>query len=155
MTDGDFFTRATWRPGKNRRLRKRVKPWGGRKTAPAAFIETGKQFGFKPGRPGYPVCSATKRDRAPCGNLALKGLKVCGAHGGFSVLARQGKLQPTGRTAALKATRVAAVEGRSPSAPLELTRLPVYRQANQWTRIRLVRAWGTPAWTVLVRQIQP
>jgi hypothetical protein len=52
MTDGDFFTRATWRPGKNRRLRKRVKPWGGRKTAPAAFIETGKQFGFKPGRLG-------------------------------------------------------------------------------------------------------
>jgi hypothetical protein len=101
------------------------------------------------------VCSATKRDGAPCGNLALKGLKVCGAHGGFSVLARQGKLQPTGRTAALKATRVAAVEGRSPPAPLELTRLPVYRQANQWTRMRLVRAWGTPAWTVLVRQIQP
>ena len=70
------------------------------------------------------------------------------------MLARQGKLQPTGRTAAFKAARAAAVEGRAPPAPLDLMRLPIYRQANEWTRIRLVRAWGTPAWLPLVRQIQ-
>jgi hypothetical protein len=154
MADGEFFTRATWRPGKKFRIRKRVNRYGGCKTAPLAFLEAAKRVRFKPGRPGYRVCSATKRDGRPCGNLALKGLKVCGAHGGFSVLARQGKLQPTGRTAALKATRVAAVEGRSPPVPLELMRMPVYQQANQWTRIRLVRAWGTSAWTVVVRQMQ-
>jgi hypothetical protein len=38
---------------------------------------------------------------------------------------------------------------------MELIRLPIYQQANQWTRIRLIRAWGTPAWLALVRQIQP
>jgi hypothetical protein len=35
----DFFTRETWRAGKKSRLRKRRKPYGGRKTAPAAFLE--------------------------------------------------------------------------------------------------------------------
>ena len=35
------------------------------------------------------------------------------------MLARQGKLQPTGRTVAFKAARAAAVEGRSPPAPFE------------------------------------
>jgi hypothetical protein len=52
------------------------------------------------------------------------------------------------------ATRVAAVEGRSPQVSLELTRLPVYRQSNDWTRIRLARAWMTPGWLPLVRQIE-
>ena len=38
LRDG-FFTRETWRAGKKSRLRKRRKPYGGRKTAPAAFLE--------------------------------------------------------------------------------------------------------------------
>jgi hypothetical protein len=155
MADGEFFTRATWRPGKKFRMRKRVNRYGGCKTAAPAFLEAAKRVGFKPGRPGYRVCSATKRDGRPCGNLALKGLKVCGAHGGFSVLARQGKLQPSGRTAALRATRAAAVEGRSAPAPLDLIRLSIYQQANQRMRMKLVLAWGTPAWAVLMRQVQP
>jgi hypothetical protein len=79
---------------------------------------------------------------------------VCEAHGGLSILARQGKLQPSGRTAAFKAYRAAAVEGRSPQVSLDLMRLPIYRRANEWTRIRLARAWMTPGWTALVRQIQ-
>jgi hypothetical protein len=54
------------------------------------------------------------------------------------MLARQGKLQSTGRTAAFRA---AAVEGRSPPASSELIQLTVYRQASQWTRMRLARAW--------------
>jgi hypothetical protein len=148
----DFFTRATWRPGKHRKIYKRVNPYAGQMTAPAAFLESGKRNAFKPGRPGYRICSATKRDGRPCGMLALKDLKVCGAHGGFSALARQGKLQHSGRTAALKAPRANAVEGRCPPAPLELTNLPLYKQANQWTRARLVRAWGTPTWSTTIRQ---
>jgi hypothetical protein len=154
VTDGNFFTRATWRSGKKRRLRKRTKPYGGCKTAPAAFLEAAKQTQFRPGRPGGRLCSAVKRDGSPCGRLALKELRVCEAHGGCSILARQKKLQPTGRTAVFKATRVAAVEGRSPPAPLELTRLPVYRQANEWARMRMIRAWGTSGWLPLVLQIQ-
>ena len=60
------------------------------------------------------------------------------------MLARQGKFQPSGRTAAFKADRAATVEGRSPPVPLDLMRLPIYREANDWTRMRLARAWGTP-----------
>jgi hypothetical protein len=55
---------------------------------------------------------------------------------------------------AFKANRAAMIEGHCPPVPLELTRLPIYRQANDWTRIRLTRAWGTSAWRTLVRQIQ-
>jgi len=161
LIDGDFrtdppskafFTRATWRAGKHGKMRKRVNPYAGQMTAPAAFLEAGKRNAFKPGRPGYRVCSATTRDGNPCGMLALKGLKVCGAHGGYSLLAKQGKFQPSGTTAAFNAARVKVVEGNAPPAPPELINLPLYRQANQWARIRLIRAWGTPAWIAIVRQ---
>ena len=147
----EFFTRETWRSGKKNRLRKRRKLYGGRKTAHAAFLEAAKKTQFRPGRPGCRICSATKRDGSPCGRLALKELRVCEAHGGFGLLAMRGKFQPSGRSAAF---RTATVEGRSPPAPFDLMRLPLYRQANERTRMRLVRAWQTPAWHVLVRQIQ-
>jgi hypothetical protein len=150
----DFFTRATWRPGKHRKMRKRVKPYGGQITAPAAFLEAGTRNAFRPGRPGYRICSAIKRDGNPCGMLALQGLKVCGVHGGYSILAKQGKFQPSGRTAALNAARIHAGEGHAPLVPTELIRLSVYKQANNWTRIRLARAWGTPMWSATVRQCQ-
>jgi hypothetical protein len=153
VTDENRFSRESWRQGGRSRLRKRTKPWGGCKTASPAFLAAAKVAGFKPGRPGYRICSAIKRDRSPCGRLAMRELATCEAHGGLRALARQGKLQRTGRTVAFKA-RAAAVEGRSPPAPLELTRLQVYRAANEWTRIRLVRAWMTPGWLPLVRQIQ-
>ena len=84
----------------------------------------------------------------------MKELKVCEAHGGLRALARQGKLQSSGRTAAFKADRAAMIKGRSPPAPLGLTRLQVYRGANDWTRMRMVRAWGTSGWLPLVRQLQ-
>jgi hypothetical protein len=153
VTDENRFTRATWRRGGRSRLRKRMKPWGGCKTASPAFLEAAKVAGFKPGRPGYRICNAIKRDGSPCGRLAMRELATCEAHGGFRVLARQGKLERSGRTAAFKA-RAAAVEDRSPAASLELTRLQIYRAANGWTRMRLVRAWMTPGWLPLVRQIQ-
>jgi hypothetical protein len=153
MADGNF-TRATWRAGKRSRLRKRVHPYAGAKTASPEFLAAAKLAAFKPGRPGYRVCSARKRDGTPCGRLALRELDVCEAHGGFLWLARHGKLQSSGRTAVFKAERAAAVEGCGPAAAPDLLRLPVYQQASQRTRMRLVMAWGTPAWTALVRQIK-
>jgi hypothetical protein len=119
----DFFTRETWRRGKKSRLRKRRKLYGGSKTAPAAFLEAAKKTQFRPGRPGCRLCCALKRDGRPGGRLALRELRVCEAHGGFGMLAMQGKFQRSGRSAAFRA---ATVEGRSPPAPLELTRLPLY-----------------------------
>jgi hypothetical protein len=153
VTDGDRFTRVTWHQGGRSRLRKRTKPWGGCKRASPQFLAAAKVAGFKPGRPGYRICNAIKRDGSPCGRLAMREFATCEAHGGILGLARQKKLQRSGRTTAFKA-RAAAVEGRSPPAPLELTRLQVYRAANQWTRLRLVRSWMTPGWLPLVRQIQ-
>jgi hypothetical protein len=151
----EFFTRETWRAGKKSRLRKRVHGYAGCKTAPPAFLKAAKQTQFKPGRPGCRICSAAKRDGSPCGRLALRELTTCEAHGGILALARRGELQRSGRTAAFKAeARAAAVEGRSPLAPIELIRLPIYRQANQWVRMRLIRAWGTSGWSTLVGQIK-
>lgn len=148
MSD-EFFTRETWRPSKKRKMQKRTKPWGGRKTAPPAFLEAAKRTRLGSGV--HRICRATKRDGKPCGNIALSGLTVCGPHGGFGVWARQGKLNPTGKAAAIRA---AAVEGRSPSVPMALAQLPIYRAANWWTRVRLARAWETDAWMVLVGQIK-
>jgi hypothetical protein len=150
----EFFTRATWRPGQRSRLRKRTKPYGGCKTAPPAFLEAAKLAAIKPGRANRRLCNATKRNGEPCRRLAMKGCKGCESHGGILALAKQGKLQSSGRTAAFKAARAAAVEGRSPQVSLELTRLPIYQQANQWTRIRMARAWGTSGWYPLVQRIQ-
>lgn len=101
-----------------------------------------------------PALQRTKRDGTPCRRLALRDLKVCELHGGILALARQGKLQRSGRTVAFKATRAAMIKGRSPPAPLDLIRLSIYRQANEWTRIRLARAWQTTGWPALVRQIK-
>jgi hypothetical protein len=149
-----FLTRETWRAGGRSKLRKRMNGYGGCKTAPPAFLEAAKVAGFKPGRPGYRLCNATKRDGNPCRRLAMKGCTGCESHGGIRALARQGMFQPSGRTAMFKANRAAMPEGRAPPVPFDLIRLPIYRTSNQWTRIRLARAWGTPGWLPLVRQIQ-
>ncbi len=119
--------------GKKRRLRKRANSWGGRKTAPPAFLEAAKRTQFKPGRPGHRVCSATQRNGSPCTRLALKGMIVCEAHGGCGILAIQGELQPSGRAKARIAAQIAAGKEQGPP-PLDLIKLPLYRQANQWTR---------------------
>ena len=148
MSD-EFFTRETWRASKKGRMRKRTKPWGGRKTAPPALLEAGKRTRFGSGV--HRICKATKIIGKPCGNLALSGLAVCGPHGGFSAWSKQGRFQPSGRSAAFRA---AMVEGRSPIVPLELTRLAVYRQANEWDRMRFARAWMTDSWPSLIRQLR-
>jgi hypothetical protein len=153
--NAEFFTRATWRPSKKRRMQKRVKPYGGRKTAPAAFLEAAKLVGFTPGRTNRRICNATKKDGTPCGMLALSDMKVCGAHGGFRIWGRQGKLQKTGRTEAAKAARVAAAETSksTPIAPLELTQLPIWKNASQWDRMRLARVYRTALWASLISQL--
>jgi hypothetical protein len=147
----DFFTRETWRRGKKSRLRKRRKLYGGRKTAPASFLEAAKKTQFRPGRPGCRLCCALTRAGHPCRRLALREFRVCEAHGGFGMLAMQGKFQPSGRSAAFRA---ATVEGGSPPAPFDLMRLRLYQEADERTRMRLVKAWQTPGWHVLVRQMQ-
>jgi hypothetical protein len=150
----DFFTRATWRAGGRSKLRKRVNNYGGCKVAPPAFLAAAKLAAIKPGRANRRLCSSIKRDGTPCRRLAMRGCAGCECHGGIRMLVARGEFQPSGRTAAFKAARAAAVEGRSPQVSLELINLPVYRQANGWTRLRLARAWGTTAWLPLVRQIQ-
>jgi hypothetical protein len=147
----EFFTRADWRPGKRHTRQLRTKPYGGAKVANAAFLEASKRMQFKPGRPGYRVCSAVKRDGEPCGMLALRGLTVCGAHGGFSVWARQGKLKRSGKKQALKAERAATVEGQSQSPPSALARMRIYKEADQRLRMKLVQAYRTPSWIQVVK----
>lgn len=56
----------------------RSKPQWGNAAWKAAMV----QHEWKPGRPGLRVCSATKRDGAPCGKLAMRGTHVCQFHGG-------------------------------------------------------------------------
>jgi hypothetical protein len=151
----EFFTRSTWRAGGRSKLRKRMNAYGGCKVAPPAFLAAAKLAAIKPGRTNRRLCSSIKRDGTPCRRLAMKGCKGCEAHGGIRMLVARREFQPSGRTAAFKSARAAAaVEGRSPQVSLELTRLQIYRAANDWTRIRLARAWGTTAWLPLVRQIQ-
>jgi hypothetical protein len=151
MSDCEYFTRATWRPSKKRKMQKRTKPWGGRKTPPA-LLEVGKRVGFGSGR--HRICHAIKRDGGKCGNIALTGLMVCGPHGGFAIWGRQGKLQPTGRSAAFRTAKAAAVEDRTSTASAELLRMPVYQQADQWVRMRLTRAWNTQSWPELISQLK-
>jgi hypothetical protein len=82
--------------------------------------------------------------------LALRDLKVCGAHGGFGVWARQGKLKRSGKKAALRA---AAIEGQVEAAPSALARMRIYQEADQRMRMKLVRAYGTPRWPQLVKTV--
>jgi hypothetical protein len=84
--------------------------------------------------------------------LAFKGTTVCGAHGGFSIWAKQGKLKRSGKGQVLKAERAASVEGRVAAAPSELARMQIYQQAAQRMRMKLVQAYGTPVWAQWVKR---
>ena len=72
MANGDMFTRRTWRAGKNRRMRKRMKPWGGQISANAAFFRQPKQR-LQTRPPGVPHLHRHQKAGNPCGMLALKG----------------------------------------------------------------------------------
>jgi hypothetical protein len=140
MTDNlECFTRASWRASKRRKMQKRKNAYAGRKHAPAAFLEAAKKVQFGSGI--HRICHATKRDGSPCGNIALSGLAVCGPHGGFSVWARMGKLQKTGRSDAVRAARKAP--RTAPKNPdLILIASKPYINASQADRIRLIRAFS-------------
>ena len=108
----------------------------GKGTAPAAFLASAKRMAFKPGRPGYRICRANKRDGTKCGMLALKDLPVCAAHGGRAIQARRGQYKPTGKDAAYRATKPEA----KPNLPsFELMKTQAYRQADQKTRQRMAQ----------------
>ena len=82
VVDAPYFTKATWRPSKQRRLVKRLHAFGGATVAPPAFLEAAKRTQFKKGRPGHRVCSATQKNGKPCSRLAMRGMLVCESHGG-------------------------------------------------------------------------
>jgi hypothetical protein len=161
--DAPYLTKATWRPSRTRRkLIKRVQNWGGRTVAPPAFLEAAKRTWFAKGYPNHKTCSATKKDGKPCGMRALKGMSVCGAHGGQLALARQGRLQKSGRAAAAIAAKEAAKQDRlkmpegrpSDVPPLDLTRLRIYVEASERQRIRLAMAFGTDSWFGVVMSMK-
>ena len=149
----EFFTRATWRPSKKRAMQKRINHWGGRKTAPPAFLEAAKRVAIQKGQANRRICTATNRKGMRCGRLALTGTTVCQHHGGAAVWAKQGKLQKSGKREAYwaeKAARIAAKEIRTTQPAEALINLPAYQNANQQTRMRLIKAYQTPAWIPLV-----
>ena len=123
MANGDFFTRATWRAGKKRRLMKRTKPWGGQITAPVAFLEAAKRTRFKPGRPGHRVCCATKRNGSPCGRLALRGLRCARRMEGSACWPGRENSNRQGKTAAFRAAQQPQATRQAPP-PLELHNSP-------------------------------
>jgi hypothetical protein len=156
--DAPDLNRATWRASKKRRLIKRKQNWGGRTVAPPAFLEAAKRTWFTKGYPNHKTCSATKRDGNPCGMRALKGMSVCAADGGQLALARQGRLQKSGRAAAAiaaKQDRAKMPEGRPSNVPSsDLTKLRCYIKASERQRIRLAMAYGTDEWFGAVRSMQ-
>jgi hypothetical protein len=76
------FTRADWRPGKRRRTYVRVKPYGGRKEAPPAFLAAVKLHAIGAPLDKRARCAGKRRDGCRCGMIALNGSTFCRRHGG-------------------------------------------------------------------------
>lgn len=82
MSD-ERFTRADWRPGRNRKTQPRIRDWGGRKQAqPELLAWSGSVAGFGSGR--HRVCA-----KEGCPQPAMTGLPVCRRHGGGSWTSRR------------------------------------------------------------------
>lgn len=144
------LTKQTWRKGKKRRMIKRVRSWGGQTKAPEGFEAAGVDTRFGGSREPR-RCSSKKRDGTQCRAIALRGLTVCGAHGGFSVKARQEALQPSGRSEAYRAS-LPELDGAG--VPLELAQMAFYREAAPRDRIRLAQAWQGAAWRLTVERVK-
>ena len=130
----EFFTRETWRAGGRSKLRKRVNNYGGCKAAPPAFLAAAKLAAIKPGRANRRLCSSIKRDGTPCRRLAMKDCRGCESAWRHSALARAGKFQPTGRTAAFtggSSRRPVAVSAVRTHA-LAVYRRPVSGRERDW-----------------------
>jgi hypothetical protein len=147
------FTRADWRPGKRRRRRKRINHYGGRKVAPAAFLEAGRRVAIKPGLTNRRLCAATKRDGSKCRKIALTHSPYCGAHGGWLQWHRMGILRSTGRAEQWKRDRAAMLAPQNGPILLDLTRLSVWKEADERTRAKLTMAVGTVAWRPLLKSL--
>ena len=143
------LTKQTWRKGKKRKMHKRQRAWGGQSVAPEGLKAARSETQF--GGPRAPrKCGAMKKDGTPCGMIALKGFRVCGAHGAWRGKARQGVHQPSGRTAAY----LASMPEEGASVPLELAQMAVYRKASQASRAKLAAAWQTPAFRKMVERVR-
>lgn len=154
MANGEgHFTRATWHAGTKRRLQLRQRDYGGQKIASVAFVVAGGGR-FTVGRPKARLCRSLKRDGTPCGMLALKGLPVCGAHGGFMLRAKQGIHKKSGKRQMILAERQAKLEPETVAASVELVRLRVYREASHSDRLRLAKAWQTDQWLMTLKQLK-
>lgn len=80
------FRRVDWRPGKRKRQRPRVKPWGGQKQASAAFLESRKASALGQGR--HRMCKH-------CGTQpAMIESDYCRMHGGAKRAAAMGTYIP-------------------------------------------------------------
>jgi hypothetical protein len=147
------FTRADWRPGKRRRRRKRINHYGGRKVAPAAFLEAGRRAAIRPGLVNRRLCAATKRDGSKCRKIALTHSPYCGAHGGWLQWHRMGILRSTGRAEQWKRDRAVMLAGQNGPTMLELTRLQVWHEADERTKAKLTIAVGTVVWRPLLKSL--
>ena len=89
---------------------------------------------------------------APADDWLCENLRCARRMGGFAHAGQAGKVSAVGGNP--RRSGSATAEGRSPPAPFDLMRLPIYQEADERTKMRLVRAWQTPGWHVLVRQMQ-
>lgn len=118
---------------------------------------------FKPGFPGHQKCTAMKRDGTPCGKIALSGLKVCGAHGGYAAKARQGLYVAKHKRVVFVAEDLGLAPRRSRDVGpdrRDLLAMPIWREPlRHGTRARLAVAYDKrvsepEAWRAMLRQAQ-
>jgi hypothetical protein len=69
------FRQCDWRPSRKRATYERLKPYGGQKRAPLAFLQAAKANGF--GKGGQKRCSVEH-----CQRFAYRENGLCGFHGG-------------------------------------------------------------------------
>jgi hypothetical protein len=74
------FTALDWRPSNKRKTYVRQRRFNGQKVAPPAFLAAAKLSGIGSGK--HAICAATKRDGAPCRNIAMRDCATCRLHGG-------------------------------------------------------------------------
>ena len=122
-------------------------------TAPAAFLEAGKRNAF---------------DQAAQGTASAPRPSETATHAECSPSKASRSVEPTAATAYSPGresfSQPAEPQPSKPPAPRQSKagprqshrshQPPNLHAGNQWTRIRLARAWGTPVWIAVVRQCQ-
>jgi hypothetical protein len=95
------FTALDWRPSPRRATYPRVKPYGGQKQAPAAFLAAAKVSGFGSGK--HRRCA-----RANCTGWAMRETTVCRLHGGGKIASQSRPYVKSRRRAARHAQALAS-----------------------------------------------